>query len=93
MAEPSDCGYDTDRGLQAVMLKSVDTLRALVAEPLHQRCGPDACVLTTEVHGPEVRGLAFSPGRVLRYVLNRETHCLRLSVWLCLTKSSRVPAA
>ena len=93
LAEPSDCGYDTVRGSWPVMLKSVDTLRALVAEPLHQRCGPEACVLTTELLGPEVRGLAFSPGRVLRYVLNRETKCLRLSVWLCLTSSSRVPAA
>ena len=75
------------------MLKSVDTLRRLVADPLHERCGPEACVLTTELHGQEVRGLAFCPGRVLRYVLNNETRCLRLSVLLSLASGNRMPAA
>ena len=75
------------------MLKSVDTLRRLVADPLHERCGPDACVLTTELHGQEVRGLAFCPGRVLRYVLNNETRCLRLSVLLSLASGNHMPAA
>ena len=83
----------TQREAGWVMLKSVDTLRRLVAEPLHERCGPDACVLTTELHGDEVRGLAFSPGRVLRYVLNRETRNLRLSVRLSLASANRAPAA
>lgn len=77
----------------AVMLKSVDTLRKLVAKPLHERCGPEACVLTTELHGDEIRGLAFSPGRVLRYVLNNDTKRLRLSVLLAIARGSRIPAA
>ncbi|MEB3158570.1 MAG: hypothetical protein VKK03_03815 [Synechococcus sp.] len=93
LAEISGCGYDTERGPLQEMLKSVDALRRLVAEPLHQRCGPEACVLTTELHGHEVRGLAYSPGRILRYALNCENRTLRLSVWLSLAPPRRVPAA
>ena len=75
------------------MLKSVDALRRLVADPLCERCGPEACVLTTELHGDEIRGLAFCPGRVLRYVLNNDTKRLRLSVLLSIARGSRIPAA
>nr|WP_115121772.1 hypothetical protein [Synechococcus sp. UW105] len=75
------------------MLKSVDTLRRLVAEPLLQRLGPDACVLTTEIHGPEVRGLAFCPGRILRYVLHHQSNQLRTSELLRLAGSRTIPAA
>jgi len=93
LAEPSGCGYDTDRALLPVMLKSVDTLRMLVGEPLLKRHGPHACVLTTELHGPEVRGLAFCPGRVMRYVLDHNSKRLQTSVLLRLTRSRRNPAA
>ena len=75
------------------MLKSVDTLRRLVREPLLKRHGPKACVLTTELHGPEVRGLALCPGRVLRYVLDKENKHLQTSVLMELTHSRRSPAA
>ena len=77
----------------SVMLKSVDTLRLLVGEPLLKRHGPNACVLTTELHGPEVRGLAFCPGRVMRYVLDHDSKRLQTSVLLRLTRSRRNPAA
>ena len=41
------------------MLKSCcDTLRAAVTGPLMDRCGAQARMLTAEVHGDEVRGLA-----------------------------------
>lgn len=75
------------------MVKSVDALRSLVAKPLHERWGPLACVLTTEVHGTEVRGFAYLPGRILRYVLNSETQRIRTTVLLRLAPSKRLPAA
>ena len=43
MAEASDFGYDKERALLVVMLKSVDSLRLLVGEPLLRRHGPNAC--------------------------------------------------
>ena len=56
------------------MLQSVDRLLLEVTGPLRERCGPQARVLTTEVHGDEVRGLVFCPGKVLRYVPVSYTH-------------------
>ena len=53
------------------MLRSVDDLRLAVAGPLEDRCGPQARMLTVELHGKEVRGLAICPGRVVKYVLMR----------------------
>ena len=75
------------------MLRSVDRLRREVAAPLRDRCGPQARVLTAEIHGDEVRGLAFSPGRVMRYVLVAQNQKLRTTELLKLTRAGRQPAA
>jgi hypothetical protein len=93
LAEFSQDGYDKERCPSSVMLKSVDALRDKVSGPLEKRCGSEVRVLTTELHGDEVRGLAFSPGRVVRYVLDAQTNRLRTSVMLRLTRSTRQPAA
>ncbi len=75
------------------MLRSVDRLCREVIGPLQDRCGPQVRVLTAEVHGTEVRGLAFCPGKVLRYVLEAESQRLKTSAMLRLAPSSRQPAA
>ena len=75
------------------MLKSVDTLRQAVTAPLTDRCGSQARMLTAELHGEEVRGLALCPGRVVRFVMNARTRRLRTDDLLRLTRSSRKPAA
>ncbi len=75
------------------MLRSVDRLCREVIGPLQDRCGPQVRVLTAEVHGTEVRGLAFCPGKVLRYVLEAESQRLKTSAMLRLARSSRQPAA
>lgn len=75
------------------MLRSVDRLCREVIGPLQDRCGPQARVLTAEVHGDEVRGLAFCPGKVLRYVLEAEGRRLKTTSLLRLARSSRQPAA
>ncbi|EAR18754.1 hypothetical protein ACLM44_02765 [Synechococcus sp. W2B2] len=75
------------------MLRSVDRLRLEVTTPLRDRCGPQARVLTAEVHGDEVRGLAFCPGKVMRYVLVAQNQKLKTTELLKLTRASRQPAA
>ena len=75
------------------MLKSVDTLRQVVTGPLTDRCGSQARMLTAELHGEEVRGLALCPGRVVRFVMNARTRRLRTEDLLRLTRSIRKPAA
>ena len=75
------------------MLKSVDTLRSAVTGPLTDRCGSQARMLTAELHGEEVRGLALCPGRVVRFVLDAKTRRLRTVDLLRLTRASREPAA
>ena len=75
------------------MLKSVDSLQRAVSGPLTQCCGSNARMLTAELHGEEVRGLAFCPGRVVRFVLDSQTHRMRTVDLLRLTKASRKPAA
>lgn len=75
------------------MLKSVDTLRSAVTGPLRDRCGSQARMLTAELHGEEVRGLALCPGRVVRFVLDAKTRRLRTVDLLRLTRASREPAA
>ena len=77
----------------AVMIKSVDALRLTVSGPLAECCGSDARMLTAELHGQEVRGLAFCPGRVVRFVLDAQTQRLQTVDLLRLTKASRKPAA
>ena len=75
------------------MLKSVDTLRDDVTGPLAHCCGAQARMLTAELHGEEVRGLAICPGRVVRFVLDAHTHRMSTVDLLRLTKASRKPAA
>ena len=75
------------------MLRSVDSLRLEVTAPLKDRCGPQARVLTAELHGDEVRGLAFCPGKVMRYVLVAQNRKLKTTELLKLTRASRQPAA
>ena len=50
-------------------------------------------MLTAEMHGTEVRGLALCPGRVVRFVLDDELQRLQVADLLRLTKASRKPAA
>lgn len=75
------------------MLRSVDSLCLQVITPLKDRCGPQARVLTAELHGDEVRGLAFCPGKVMRYVLVAQNQKLKTTELLKLTRASRQPAA
>lgn len=76
-----------------VMLRSVDALRQAVTGPLNDRCGPKARMLTVELHGVEVRGLAICPGRVVRYVLDASRKRFRTIDLLRITQASRKPAA
>ena len=76
-----------------MVLKSVDTLRHAISGPLENACGPQARMLTAEVHGTEVRGLAFCPGRVVRFVMDEQLKHLQVADLLRLTKASRKPAA
>ena len=75
------------------MLKSVDALRLVIRGPLEDACGPQARMLTAEVHGTEVRGLALGPGRVVRFVMDERLQRLQIDDRLRLTKASRKPAA
>ncbi len=92
LVEASGFGYREERDLPA-MLRSVDMLLCEVTGPLQDRCGPQARVLTAEVHGDEVRGLAFCPGKVLRYVLAARNRRIKTTEMLRLARSSRQPAA
>ena len=75
------------------MLKSVDALRHAISGPLEDACGPQARMLTAEVHGMEVRGLALCPGRVVRFIMDERMQRLQVADLLRLTKASRKPAA
>ena len=75
------------------MLKSVDALSLAIRGPLEEACGPQARMLTAEVHGTEVRGLALCPGRVVRFVMDERLESLQVADLLKLTKASRKPAA
>ena len=75
------------------MLKSIDALRRAVHGPLQDACGPEVRMLTAEVHGSEVRGLAICPGRVVRYVLDAQKSHLDTVDLLRLTRATRKPAA
>lgn len=75
------------------MLRSVDSLRNEVSGPLTFSMGPKAKILTTEVHGDEVRGLALCPGKVVQYVFTAQHQRLRTKALLSLTCSSSTPAA
>ena len=75
------------------MLKSVDALRHAISGPLEDACGPQARMLTAEVHGTEVRGLALCPGRGVRFVMDEQLPRLQVADLLRLPKASRKPAA
>ena len=75
------------------MVKSVDALRRAVSVPLVDACGPQVRMLTAEVHGSEVRGLALCPGRVVRFVMYGRSQRLKTVDLLRLTKASRKSAA
>ena len=75
------------------MLKSVDALRRTIRGPLEEACGPQARMLTAELHGTEVRGLALCPGRVVRFVMDERLQHLQIADLLRLTQASRKPAA
>ena len=46
-------------------------------------------MLTAEVHGTEVRGLALCPGRVVRFVMDEQLQRLQVADLLRLTKARR----
>ena len=75
------------------MLKSVDALRHVISGPLQDACGPQARMLTAEVHGTEVRGLALCPGRVVRFVMDEQLQRLQVAdlLRLCLLYTSPSP--
>ena len=75
------------------MLRSVDSIRTEISGPLISRMGPKAKILTAEVHGDEVRGLALCPGKVIRYVFAAQTQRLRIKALLSLARSTPQPAA
>jgi len=75
------------------MLRSVDALKRLVQEPLSASCGPQARMLTAEVHGGLICGLAICPGRVVRYVMDDKTQCLKTVDLLRLAPTSGKSAA
>ena len=75
------------------MLRSVDSLRTEISGPLTSRLGSKAKILTAEVHGDEVRGLALCPGKVIQYVFAAQTQRLRTKSLLSLTRSTRIPVA
>ena len=75
------------------MLKSVDTVHIAVHGPLTKAFGPKTRMLTAEVHGPEVRGLALCPGRVIRYVFDARNEHFKTMDLLRLATSTRLPAA
>ncbi len=68
------------------MLRSVDSLTTEISGPLTSRMGPKTKILTAEVHGDEVRGLALCPGKVIRYVFAAQTQRLRTKALLSLTR-------
>ena len=55
------------------MLRSIEKLQDKVKGPLSERFGPKARILTVEFYGTEIRGLAFCPGRVVKYVFQCQT--------------------
>ena len=75
------------------MLKSVDAVHIAVHGPLTKACGPKTRMLTAEVHGPEVRGLALCPGRVVRYVFDARNQHFKTMDLLKLAPKTRLPAA
>ncbi|MDC0302905.1 hypothetical protein OAL11_00385 [bacterium] len=75
------------------MLKSVDAVHLAVYGPLTKACGPKTRLLTAEVHGPEVRGLAMCPGRVVRFVLDARNEHFKTMDLLRLTQAPQKPAA
>ncbi len=71
------------------MLKSVQYLKNKLSGPLGDCCGPNARLLTVEVHGEEVRGLAICPGRIVKYVLEAQSEQFRTEELLILTDKAK----
>ncbi len=60
-----------------MILATTEKLFETVSGPVGKAIGPNAKVLTVELHGYEVRGLVACSGRVLRYVLEAESSRIR----------------
>ncbi len=68
------------------MLASVSSLSLRVLGPLKETCGPTTRLLTVEVHGDHVHGLAMFPGKVVKYVLNAQSNSFKVFELLTLIK-------
>ena len=68
------------------MLQSIESLISKVSLPLGSIFGPGTKVLTVEAHGHEIRGFARTPGKIVRYVLDAQSHHLRTFDHLTLAK-------
>ena len=71
------------------MIKSIEALYAKVTGPVKAAFGPRTRILTVELHGEEVKGLALCPGKVVRYVLDAQSEIFRTVDILTLHKNSR----
>ena len=67
------------------MLQSIDSLFTKVSGPLSEVFGPNAKIITVEVHGESVHGLVLCPGKVIRYVFEVNTRDLKTHDLLTLT--------
>ncbi len=72
------------------MLGSVTTLKRLVSAPLRRTCGQSTKLLSIEVHGDKIKGLALMPGKVVKYVLEAQSNKFRVSDMLSVLKSSKL---
>ena len=68
------------------MLKSIESLQNQVSGPLVDCYGPKAKILTVEAHDAEVRGLAFCPGKIVRYIYHVQNKKLITSDMLSIKK-------
>ena len=72
------------------MLGSVSSLTSKVQDPLETACGSGCRVISIEMHGQNIHGLAFIPGKVIRYVYESKTQELRFKSVLSLIQHRRV---
>ncbi len=71
------------------MLGSVTSLRRKVLGPLKKACGPRPKLLTIEVHGNDVKGLALISGKVVSYVLEAQSNQFKVSEMLSVIKKQK----
>ena len=50
------------------MIKSIESLHKQVSGPLFDCYGANSDVVTVDAHWNEIRGLAFCPGKVVKYI-------------------------